>query len=54
MGCVWEQKKGIVGVLQHNIRKCGKTLDMRKEDLGSIPSSASSGDSIETILIYHT
>lgn len=41
MGCVCEQNRGIIGVLQHKIRKCKKTLDMRKEDLGSIPGSAS-------------
>ena len=44
MGCVCEQKRGITGVLYHNIRKCGKILDMRKEDLGSDPSSDSYHD----------
>lgn len=36
-----KKKRRIAGVLHHNIRKCGKILDMRKEDLDSIPSSAS-------------
>lgn len=42
---VWDvfvnKKRGIAGVLHHNIRKCGKILDMRKEDLSSISNSAS-------------